>query len=973
MALTVFAADDGTHGRELWRTDGTAAGTMLLKDILPGSASSSPHDFVNTSTGAYFIVQAGLWRTDGTASGTFYITDVPGISHLTSAGDRLYFTTYYSSNSNDPNQQLWTSDGTATGTMPIPTGNASASPYLIGNLTGAGGRLFFTAANPVAGTELWSSDGTAAGTQLLRDINAGAASSYPSSLTAIGAKLFFAADDGVSGRELWVTGISPGTTTLVRDIGLGSAGSDPTDLTNVDGVLYFHAKNADGTRVWRSDGTANGTVELPTGTVIPTPSGSGVSAGTDVAHGTELWTRSGSASAFLADINPLSDPSASFIDFDAPLAVLNGRLIFSRSDGETSRFNAVAHGRELWTSDGTAGGTSLLADINPTSYVAGLLAGGTIAYGSSNPASFTRYNGQLYFSATDGQIGRELWRTDGTTAGTVLVSDILPGSTGSNPTNLVNAGQLYFIADDGHGAALYRSDGSAQGTTVVHASGGGFAPTNLIATTSGLTFTSGSQLWRSDGTAAGTSVVVDLAASGSSAPTDLHAQGAAVTFRTTGSNGATELWSTDGSAAGTQRVATLDPGDRTGIANLTVGNGALYFTASTAATGVELWRTNATGTALLVDLNPGAGSSSPANLITVGDRLYFTANDGVHGTELWSSDGTSAGTVVLDIAPGAASSGPANLSAVDGLLYLTAATSASGREVWRTDGTPAGTVQVSEIRTAFSSNPDGFTTLTAPATYARPDLFGTVAHDASSAGGKVFALYDGILGRAPDTLGLEYWSDQVARGVPINQIAAGFLTAPEGQARAGALGNGDFVQQLYQATFHRAADPGGLSYWTNQLAAGTSRADVAAGFSLSAEHISNLGGAYGTGVFVPDVASSEVARIYYAVLNRAPDASGLTYWANQVRQGASVDAVTQAFLGAPEVQVRTGGLTNAQYVDAVYQNALGRPAEASGLAYWTDQLNHGASRVGVTTTIAESAEAQVHLVGQIEQGFYLVM
>ncbi|WP_191970984.1 DUF4214 domain-containing protein [Methylobacterium soli] len=249
--------------------------------------------------------------------------------------------------------------------------------------------------------------------------------------------------------------------------------------------------------------------------------------------------------------------------------------------------------------------------------------------------------------------------------------------------------------------------------------------------------------------------------------------------------------------------------------------------------------------------------------------------------------------------------------------------------------------------------------------------FGTVTHDANSIGGKVYALYDGILGRAPDPLGLEHYYNVVINGSSLQDVARSLLSSPEGQLRAGASSNSTFVEQLYDATLHRHSDAGGLSFFVNQLNAGTPRADVAISFSLSSEHLANLKDAFDFGVFVADKAASDVARIYHAVLDRVPDADGLFYWANQVKHGASIEALTQTFLATPEVQNKTGGMTNAQFVDAIYENALGRHAEAGGLAFWTGQLDHGASRVGVTTTIGLSAEAQQHHLYDIEAGWHL--
>ncbi|WP_336488153.1 DUF4214 domain-containing protein [Methylobacterium nigriterrae] len=258
-----------------------------------------------------------------------------------------------------------------------------------------------------------------------------------------------------------------------------------------------------------------------------------------------------------------------------------------------------------------------------------------------------------------------------------------------------------------------------------------------------------------------------------------------------------------------------------------------------------------------------------------------------------------------------------------------------------------------------------------PAVFRSAAPFGTIVHDAASPGGQVFTLYDALLGRAPDPLGLEGWTASLQSGATVRDLAQAFLASPEGQARAGALDNAAFVEQLYGATLHRHSDAAGLSYWTGQLAQGASRADVSLGFAFSPEHVVNIQSALNAGVFVPDANTANVARLYYAVLDRAPDAVGLSSWTNQVKQGASLDAVAQAFLTAPEVQAKTGSLTNAQYVDMIYENALGRHLEAAGLTYWTNQFEHGASRAAVALAIAESTEARMYHVSEIELGWHL--
>src|SRR5262249_22645062 len=137
------------------------------------------------------------------------------------------------------------------------------------------------------------------------------------------------------------------------------------------------------------------------------------------------------------------------------LTNVNGTVYFAANDGTT--------GRELWKSDGTAAGTILVKDIWPGA-------------SGSYPYSLTSVNGTLFMQASDGTTGGYLWKSDGTPAGTVLVKDILPGRGGSAPgagciaprASAVVNGTLFFHANDGvHGRELWKSDGTAAGTILV--------------------------------------------------------------------------------------------------------------------------------------------------------------------------------------------------------------------------------------------------------------------------------------------------------------------------------------------------------------------------------------------------------------------------------------------------------------------------------------------------------------------------
>jgi ELWxxDGT repeat protein len=400
-----FAADDGTHGFELWKTDGTTGGTAMVKDINPGG-DSTPTELVNVNGTLFFRADDGahgseLWKSDGTAAGTTMVKDINSGSagstplHLTTVGGTLFF----SADDGVAGRELWRSDGTAAGTTMVKDINPGATSNPT-DLVNAGGTLFFHADDGVHGDELWRSDGTAAGTALVKDINPGGGSSNISEPTDVNGTLFFSAFDG-NAFGLWKSDGTPAGTTLVKFVG-----SVPEDLTNVGGTLFFSADDGNnGRELWKSDGTDTGTV-------------------------------------LVKDINPgaaASEPAA--------LTDFNGTLFFQANDGTS--------GVELWKSDGTAAGTVLVKDINPA--------------GDSFPDGFTSFEGQLYFSAFDGADGREVWKTDGTGAGTTLVADINPGPGSSIPGEFTDLnGTLLFGADDGtHGAELWKLVGTGTPTSTV--------------------------------------------------------------------------------------------------------------------------------------------------------------------------------------------------------------------------------------------------------------------------------------------------------------------------------------------------------------------------------------------------------------------------------------------------------------------------------------------------------------------------
>ncbi len=295
---------------------------------------------------------------------------------------------------------------------------------------------------------------------------------------------------------------------------------------------------------------------------------------------------------------------------------------------------------------------------------------------SSQPTNVTSVGSQVYFLAQTPTTGTELWKSDGTSAGTVLVKEFIVGRYGVSPylignTALTNVnGTLFFTVDDQiHGAELWKSDGTAAGTTLVKDINPGVDhsyPRQLLNFNGTLYFVArspseGRELWKSDGTEAGTVLVKDIfSGSGYGQPSSLTVVGSQLFFRALDASNGAELWKSDGTSSGTLLVKDIAPGTASSslqyLANL---NGTLYFTANDGTNGEELWKSDGTnaGTMLFKDIRAGASGSSPRSLLNVAGTIYFRANDGASGLELWKSDGTTAGTVLVkDINAGTPSS-----------------------------------------------------------------------------------------------------------------------------------------------------------------------------------------------------------------------------------------------------------------------------------------------------------------------------
>lgn len=336
--------------------------------------------------------------------------------------------------------------------------------------------------------------------------------------------------------------------------------------------------------------------------------------------------------------------------------------------------------------------------------------------GSSDPREFTDVNGSLYFTANDGE-GYALWKSEGaissrlgTVQTTAKVKAIKPGATSTDISGLTDInGVLYFAADDGvNGTELWKSDGTAAGTVLVKdinaLVGGSSLPRSLTVVGDTLYFVASNQggnfeLWQSDGTAAGTVQVSDLAAGlVSSSPDNLTNVNGTLFFTANAGATGTELYRLDPGSTTPQLLDIATTGNINSFPeNLTVVNNGLYFTAITDANGIEIWKIGANGSPVRVtEIGPGLSDSEAANLTVVGSKIYFTAIDSNFDSQLWSLDTANADTTtqLTNVVGGA---NPASLVNVNGTLYFSAADGGNGREIWSTDGTAAGTTAKTNV------------------------------------------------------------------------------------------------------------------------------------------------------------------------------------------------------------------------------------------------------------------------------------
>lgn len=646
---TVNSGVGAATGSEVWITDGTGAGTVVLKDIVAGSGSSNPHNFITVGSNVFFQATNGngsveLWKTDGTGAGTVLV-------------DTLF------------------AGGVSSGTGQVIT------TLNIDNMNVINGVLYFTFDDGIHGQEMWRSDGTAAGTLMVKDINtdffdSGYSTNFPGAGVSFGNSGVFVGWNAANGYELWTTKGTVATTSLLFDIAPGGGNSIPSQFTLSGGKAYFTAYN-------------------------PTT-------------GTELWVTDKTDRTYLVeDINPGIVSS----NAGGMFAIGNGAVVFSASDG--------VNGHELWISNGTAAGTYMIKDINTGS------SGGFPR--DSSPGGFViTANGRLFFTATTSANGRELWTSDGTSAGTVMTKDIAAGAADVPIySNMVTLGEKVFFqaAESGattKGSELWVSDGTNAGTFMVkdlnttsNGTGGtdGSNPSDFVVANNlvffragGLSPFSGAEAYVTDGTNPGT-VAISATLTNFS---QFANTGSRVFWTAQGASGQ-ELYVSSGGFATVIDIVAGASGSNASNP-VAFGSKVLFTASNSASNGQELWISDGTlaTTTMLKNINTNpSGSSNPQYITVVGNKAYFVADDGSNGQELWVTDGTTAGTVLVkNIGPGSTTGQVSPLRAADNghLLFLANDGVSGGQELWITDGTDAGTFKVTNVFQAGGGFYSGFGT-----------------------------------------------------------------------------------------------------------------------------------------------------------------------------------------------------------------------------------------------------------------------
>ncbi len=617
-----FIGFEADHGFELWTSDGSPAGTRIVRDLTPGRRRTFFEQFFPGRRALYFTLSTPsgreLWRSDGSEAGTSRLSTVDGTFATPAAeveGSLLFFQA----------GTLWRARGTGSPQRLAPRLDPCGPSVL------AAGRFEFFADDGARGCRLWRSDGTAGGTV---PAVASPTDASEGTLVALEDRLVLFSPNLSEIQVIAGDRVIP----LRRPRAELRSGA-PTFLVPWQGGIAFAANGTSRRAIYRSNGTATGTLPIASGDLwsplfLGLPSDL-IPLGENLAY--LSLDGVGSSGSSLSDTNPKQ------LDGYPVGAAHDGRVLFSFA-GRAYWLTLSADGRdvELRSTDGTEAGTATVSRL----FDAPVSPFGGVTY----VPDFFVVRAERYLAFFFPVNPNEVWTTDGTAAGT---------------------------------RKAVRLDGLHDG--FLHA-GVAFGDGMLFSTWA---TQSQPRIWLTDDSAQGAHPIDNLAIH--SLDQRLTAVGR-LAFFTARDGGGVELWATDGTPSGAHRVRDIASGRRGSYPrDLTAVGDRLFFTADDGASGRELWSSDGTaaGTVRVADLVPGPGGSFPQKLAAVltegpAPVLAFAANDGVHGLEPWllEADGTSV-RMLADVAPGFTSSSPAEFLSVGAHLYFAATTRATGRELWK--------------------------------------------------------------------------------------------------------------------------------------------------------------------------------------------------------------------------------------------------------------------------------------------------
>ena len=698
----VFSQFTPELGRELWTTDGTAAGTRLLADLCPGRCSSDPASFHVEGTRLFFRANDGrlgaeLWVLAAGAAAPSLVQDIaPGADSSTPAGfarvalrigNTIFFRTYFVARTPATGRELYrlSTLGPPTLELDIEPGPASSEPF---GLSAANGALVaFTqqdGRNRLLRVDYASGSSPPSGTTELTapGFDGTRTTSSNSPVRTLGPNVYFIVRAGTR-AELWATQGTGATTVELLEAGSIGELAVQVPLARV----FFSAGSGVTTRTLHvTNGTAAGTNAIGT-----------VRARSFVAAGNRMLFVGSSGSG--ADELFASDGTVAGTGLLRELVPGTGGIGAVRGVGHADGTATYAFADQLWKSDGTAPGTFRIAQLG------GASADPPTAIAQLAPAAG---GAALFAFGPDG--AAEPHFTAGGVGEVVPLGNLVPEVGNSFPMPIgANATRVVFSArvppDFGADLLSAARGGSAAFETVLPDASVGAPAVARVGER--LVLRRSSDLAVTDGTAAGTTLVP--ASPDTAARACFVARNGFIYYleRIIGSGSLLDVFRFDPDAGGATRRSFLADDDGTvefcfdSLTSIATFGTDLSLAARTSAHGTELFALDANDALRLVaDIRPGPLGSMDAGwgMAALDQRLVFVADDGISGAEPYASDGTAQGTQRLaDLVAGLAGSLPDDFVRVGDRVVFTASTGAAGRELHASDGTPAGTGLVVDL------------------------------------------------------------------------------------------------------------------------------------------------------------------------------------------------------------------------------------------------------------------------------------